>query len=151
MWNMLKVNNKDTRTTSIMPVLFLLTLTYFRPFSSVSIVDFQQVNVIYSLSTAFHETTKNAKQTLETNVTVFVFSFPPMSAKLSKRFCKFWNRKKITNNQKLLSIICKCCILERQTKTKNHFENVLHADNFISQKKVKRSLAVINNLDACIH
>ena len=32
---MFKVNNKDTRATS---------LTYFTPFSSVSIVDFEQVN-----------------------------------------------------------------------------------------------------------
>ena len=36
MWNMFKVNSKNTRTTS---------LTYFTPFSSVSIVDFEQVNV----------------------------------------------------------------------------------------------------------
>ena len=33
---MFTVNNKDTRTTS---------LTYFTPFSSVSIIDFEQVNV----------------------------------------------------------------------------------------------------------
>ena len=52
---MLIVNKKDTRTTMLtikIPVrrheyhsyVFLLTLTYFTPFSSVSNVDFEQVN-----------------------------------------------------------------------------------------------------------
>ena len=40
-WNMFKVNNKDTRTTS----MTLLTLNIFHTFSSVSVGDFGQVNV----------------------------------------------------------------------------------------------------------
>ena len=45
---MFKVNNKDTRTTpGIVLVSLLLTLrTYFTPCSSVSIVNFEQVNTI---------------------------------------------------------------------------------------------------------
>ena len=39
---MSKANNKNTRTTSL---FLLLTLKYFTPFSRVSIVDFEQVNV----------------------------------------------------------------------------------------------------------
>ena len=47
---MFKVNNKNTKTTSnnvidVVLVFFLLTLNIFRIFSSVSIVDFEQVNV----------------------------------------------------------------------------------------------------------
>ena len=38
---MFKVNNKDTRATSL---TLLLTLTYFTYCSSVSIVNFEQVN-----------------------------------------------------------------------------------------------------------
>ena len=41
MWNILKVNNKDTRTTS---VSLLLILSIFYIFS-ISIADFKQVNV----------------------------------------------------------------------------------------------------------
>ena len=37
MWNIFKVNNKDTRTTP-------LVWTYFTPYSSVSIVTFEKVN-----------------------------------------------------------------------------------------------------------
>ena len=46
---MLKVNNKDTGTISITSMFLLLTSTYFRPFSSVSIVDFEQVNVSWDV------------------------------------------------------------------------------------------------------
>ena len=45
-------------------------------------------------------------------------------------------------------------ILERQTKAKGHFENVLHANNFIShfsKKKKSSSYKQFNNLDARIH
>ena len=42
MWNILKVNNKDTRTTS---VSLLLILSIFYIFFSVSIADCKQVNV----------------------------------------------------------------------------------------------------------
>ena len=41
---MFKVNNKNTRTTSMFLLLTYLW-TYYRPFSSVSIVEFEQVNV----------------------------------------------------------------------------------------------------------
>ena len=46
---MFKVNNKNTRTTSlkdVVPVLLLLTMNIFHIFSSVSIVDFEQVNFV---------------------------------------------------------------------------------------------------------
>ena len=45
-WNMLKVNNKTTRTISFRSLLcFLCWLwTYFTSFSSVSIVEFEQLN-----------------------------------------------------------------------------------------------------------
>ena len=43
---MLKVNNKDTRTTpAVVLVSLLLVLTYFTPCSSVSIVNPEHVNV----------------------------------------------------------------------------------------------------------
>ena len=44
---MYKVNNKDTRTTSfnVFLVSFVLTLNKFTPCSSVSIADFEQVNL----------------------------------------------------------------------------------------------------------
>ena len=45
---MYKVNNKDTRKKDVIDVAlmpFLLTLNIFTPFSSVSIVHFEQVNV----------------------------------------------------------------------------------------------------------
>ena len=42
---MFKVNNKDTRATSVASFWFLLTLNIFLTlFSSVSIVNFEQVN-----------------------------------------------------------------------------------------------------------
>ena len=46
---MFKVNNKNTRTTSLTSFwCFYCSLwTYFTPFSSVLIVDFEQVNVIW--------------------------------------------------------------------------------------------------------
>ena len=49
---MFKVNNKDTRTTSndvsdVVLVSLLLTWTYFTRFSSVSIVNFERVNVCW--------------------------------------------------------------------------------------------------------
>ena len=43
MYNILKVNNKTTRTTSL--TYFEHLWTYFTPFSIVSIVDFEQVIV----------------------------------------------------------------------------------------------------------
>ena len=46
MWNMIKVNIKNTRTTSFW-FFYGLFWTYFATFSSVSIVNFKQVNVIY--------------------------------------------------------------------------------------------------------
>ena len=49
---MFKVNNKNTRTTSNDVVLMFLLLTFniFHTFSSVSIVDFEQVNVTWAFS-----------------------------------------------------------------------------------------------------
>ena len=48
---MFKVNNKNTRATSATPLFFLLTLNTFplnfEPFSSVSIVDIEQINVFW--------------------------------------------------------------------------------------------------------
>ena len=43
---MLKVNNKDTTTTPVASFWYLYWLlsTYFTPYSSVSIVNFEQVN-----------------------------------------------------------------------------------------------------------
>ena len=43
---MFKVNNKDTRTT-LLALALLLTLSIFHFFSSVSIIDFEQVNVCW--------------------------------------------------------------------------------------------------------
>ena len=42
---MLKVNNKDTRTTPGVVMVLLLTLTYFTLCSSLSIANFEQLNV----------------------------------------------------------------------------------------------------------
>ena len=44
-WNMFKVNNKNTRTTSLTSFwrFYCLLWTYFTPFTSVSINDFEQV------------------------------------------------------------------------------------------------------------
>ena len=44
---MLKVNNKNTRTKSMtsVPVFLLLALNAFTPFSSDSIIEFEQVNI----------------------------------------------------------------------------------------------------------
>ena len=44
-WNMFKVNNKNTRTTSLTSFwrFYYLLWTYFTPFTSVSINDFEQV------------------------------------------------------------------------------------------------------------
>ena len=44
-WNMFKVNNKNTRTTSLASFwrFYCLLWTYFTPFTSVSINDFEQV------------------------------------------------------------------------------------------------------------
>ena len=46
MWNRFKVNNKDTRTTSLVSFwcLYCYLWTYFTPCSSASIVNFEQVN-----------------------------------------------------------------------------------------------------------
>ena len=47
-WNVFKVNNKDTRTTSVMLFyLYCFLWTYFTFFSSVSIVDFELVNICW--------------------------------------------------------------------------------------------------------
>ena len=56
MWNVFKVNNKNPRTSSLPLFLcFCCELwTYFTPFSSASIVDFQQVNISwYSILLVF--------------------------------------------------------------------------------------------------
>ena len=45
MLNLFKVDNKDTRTTSSTSLYCLYLLTYFTPSSSVSVVDFETVNV----------------------------------------------------------------------------------------------------------
>ena len=49
MWDISKVNNKDTRTTcldvDVILVSLLLTLNIFHTFSSIFIVDFEQVYV----------------------------------------------------------------------------------------------------------
>ena len=59
MWNIFKVNNKDTRTTSLSSFwcLYCYLWTYFSPSSSVSIVDFDQVNVfqVHPSNTDFHQ------------------------------------------------------------------------------------------------
>ena len=49
LWNMFKVNNKNTRTTPLtsFSCFYCWLWTYFTPFSSVSVVDFKQVNVIW--------------------------------------------------------------------------------------------------------
>ena len=44
-WNIFKVNNKNIRTATITSKLW----TYFTPFSSVSVVDFEQVNVSWEI------------------------------------------------------------------------------------------------------
>ena len=43
-WNMFKVNNKDTRTTP-MASIYVFIWTYFTPCSSVSIFNFEQLNI----------------------------------------------------------------------------------------------------------
>ena len=54
--NLFKVNNKDTRTTSmtLFWCFYCELLTYFTPFSSVSIVDFEQVSVGWDVSSLIH-------------------------------------------------------------------------------------------------
>ena len=54
--NMVKVNNKSTRTTPLTSFwcFYFLLSTYFTPFSSVYIVDFEQVNVVLSARNLFH-------------------------------------------------------------------------------------------------
>ena len=44
---MFKINNKSTRTASMMSFLCFYSLlwTYFLPFSSVSFVDFEQIDI----------------------------------------------------------------------------------------------------------
>ena len=51
-WNMFKGNNKNIRTTSMMSFwcFYWKLWTYFTPFSSVSIVEFEQVNVNWEVS-----------------------------------------------------------------------------------------------------
>ena len=51
---MFKVNNKDNRTTpGVVLVSLLLTSTYFTPCSSVSIVNFELVNVGWAFPFSF--------------------------------------------------------------------------------------------------
>ena len=52
-WNMFKVNDKNTRTTSLtfFCCFYCSLWTYFTPFSSVSIVNFYRVNVSWVLFT----------------------------------------------------------------------------------------------------
>ena len=49
---MFKVNNNDIRNdiNYVVLVCLLLFRTYFKPFSSVSVVNFKQVNVCYDYS-----------------------------------------------------------------------------------------------------
>ena len=52
-WNMFKINNTNTRTMSIcffVCCFFFLLWTYFTPFASVSIADFEQVKVSWVVS-----------------------------------------------------------------------------------------------------
>ena len=69
---MLKVDNRGTKTMPMTScwclycfyyvlVSLLLTSKYFLPFSSVSIVEFQQVNACWLIKVAFHET-QNEKE-----------------------------------------------------------------------------------------
>ena len=53
---MFKVNNKDTRTTP------LLTLNIFTPCSSVSIVNFEQVNTAWVVAAKAFTVTKNSNK-----------------------------------------------------------------------------------------
>ena len=52
MWNMFKVNNKDIRTTLLASFwcLYCYLWTYFTPCSSVSFVDFEQINADWECS-----------------------------------------------------------------------------------------------------
>ena len=54
MWNLFKVNYRDTRTASLTSFwcLYCKLWTYFTPFSSVSNVDFEQANVCWD---TFHQ------------------------------------------------------------------------------------------------
>ena len=53
---MFKVNNKSTRTMSIMSLCFYYKLwTYFTPYSNVSIVDFGHVNVSWDSAPIYKE------------------------------------------------------------------------------------------------
>ena len=46
---MLKVNNKDTRTTPIAYFTYFTLWTYFTPCSTVSVVNFEQVNADWAI------------------------------------------------------------------------------------------------------
>ena len=56
MWNMFKINNKDTRKASFW-CLYCQLWTYFTPCSTVSIVNFEQVNAdwVFAHKFIFHE------------------------------------------------------------------------------------------------
>ena len=45
---MFQINNKHHNNVNDVFLMFLLTLNYFTPFSSGSIIDFEQVNVSWS-------------------------------------------------------------------------------------------------------
>ena len=54
MWNIFKVNNKNTRATTMNDVVLMFSLkTYFIPFSIVSIVVFKQVSVSWVMFAKF--------------------------------------------------------------------------------------------------
>ena len=50
MWNMFKVNKKNDSVNDVVLVFLLLTLKYFTPFSSVPIIDSEQVNVSWDMA-----------------------------------------------------------------------------------------------------
>ena len=58
---MFKVNNKNTRTTSLTWSWFslFLTLNIFASFASVSVIDFEQVNLRESLSESLEAATRD--------------------------------------------------------------------------------------------
>ena len=63
-WNKVKVNNKDTRTTSLksFSCFYCYFWKYFTPFSRVSISDFEQVNVSWkALSITYSRSLKIRK------------------------------------------------------------------------------------------
>ena len=66
MWNMFKVNYKNNKIVEVVLVSLLLTLlltywTYFTPFSSVFIIDFEQMHFCWEM---------RLQETLNTNLNI---------------------------------------------------------------------------------